>query len=626
MEVQTRRPLLIYDGECRFCCVWIKRWRRPLDGRVDLAPSETARLDHPTIPEEKFEQSVVLIESDGSVHFGADATLRAIGRVPGWAWLRRAYAAVPSFAQASELGYRLVAANRGAASRLTRWLVGADIYPESQLLMRRVFLGLLGAVYLCAFVSLWVQVEGLMASNGILPAARYLELVTEQLGAAAYVRVPTLLWLSGQDPVLHALCASGALLSVLLIAGVAPRLSALGLWVAYLSLVSAADVFFSFQWDMLLLETGLLAIFLAPPTLRPRAAHSAPVSRGAVWLLRWLLFRVHFLSGMRKWLSGDEAWTTLRALDIHYFTQPLPTWTAYYVHHLPAAVHTVSVAATLMIEVGAAFLVFGPRQVRRVGCALLVSLQLLILATGNYGFFNLLTIALCITLLDDRALRGLVPARLRARLPSFAEGAPPSGRPPARTRGPRRLAFAIVAVLVIAITGQRVLDSVGLGGSGAILRPLVDAAAPFRSLNGYGLFAVMTKSRDEIIVEGSDDGVSWQLYEFKWKPGPVDRAPAFTTPHMPRLDWQMWFAALRDCTRVRWMHAFLERLLQGRPEVAALLERNPFPSRPPRFLRTTRFRYEFSDLGSPDWWQRRRLGPYCPMVTLHEGRLAAVNR
>jgi hypothetical protein len=329
---------------------------------------------------------------------------------------------------------------------------------------------------------------------------------------------------------------------------------------------------------------------------------------------------------MVKWLSGDEAWTTLRALDYHYFTQPLPTWTAYHVHHLPAAFHTVSVAATLGIEIGAGFLIFGPRQVRRAGCALLVSFQLLILATGNYGFFNLLTIVLCVALLDDRALRGLVPARLRAHLPELARRLPPPGRSPARTRGPRRLAFAIFAMFVVAITGQRVLDTLGLGGSAAVLRPLVAASAPFRSLNGYGLFAVMTKRRDEIIVEGSDDGVRWQLYEFKWKPGALDRAPAFTTPHMPRLDWQMWFAALRDCTRVRWMHAFLERLLQGRPEVTALLEHNPFPSRPPRFLRTTRFRYEFSDPDSPDWWQRRQLGPYCPMVTLDEGRLAVANR
>jgi hypothetical protein len=245
----------------------------------------------------------------------------------------------------------------------------------------------------------------------------------------------------------------------------------------------------------------------------------------------------------------------------------------------------------------------------RLGSAgLLVSLQLLIAATGNYGFFNLLTLALCATLLDDRAL---------ARLGWLARPARP-----ARWLAVRRVAAGALLCTSAAIGFDR------LAGHGLLPRPLRAAIAliePLRSVSSYGLFAVMTQERPEIQIEGSADGEEWRTYVFRWKPGPLDRRPGFAGPHMPRLDWQMWFAALSRCRDETWFQAFLVRLLEGSPSVLGLLAQNPFPDAPPRMLRTTLYRYRFAPFAAwrqGAWWTREDAGPYCPTVELQDGHLS----
>jgi hypothetical protein len=144
--------------------------------------------------------------------------------------------------------------------------------------------------------------------------------------------------------------------------------------------------------------------------------------------------------------------------------------------------------------------------------------------------------------------------------------------------------------------------------------------APLRIVNGYGLFAVMTTSRPEIIMEGSADGRSWVLYEFRYKPGDPGRRPPFVAPHQPRLDWQMWFAALGGYQRTPWVESFQARLLEGSPEVLGLLAENPFPGRPPRYVRATLWSYRFTSpeerRSSGEWWRREILGAYSPVVSL----------
>ena len=170
----------------------------------------------------------------------------------------------------------------------------------------------------------------------------------------------------------------------------------------YLSLVTVGRDFLSFQWDNLLLEMGLLAIFLDAPRLRTGLVSPRP-SPVAYWLLRWLLFRLMFASGVVKLASRDETWWDWTALDFHYETQPLPHWIAWYAHQLPEVVQKASVAVMFAIELVVPFLTFGPRRIRLASCAALVLLQVLIMWTGNYGFFNLLTMLLCLLLIDDAA-------------------------------------------------------------------------------------------------------------------------------------------------------------------------------------------------------------------------------
>jgi len=476
-------------------------------------------------------------------------------------------------------------------------------------LARWLFLRALGAVYLVAFVSLWVQIAGLVGSRGILPAATLLDWVRAQAGPERYRLLPTLFWLHPTDGFLSFLCGGGAFLSVLLIAGVAPMPVLVLLWAFYLSLVVAGQDFLGFQWDGLLLETGLLAVFLAPAGLRPRPGSEGPVPLSALWLLRFLLFRLMFTSGAVKLRSGDPLWRGLSALRVHYETQPLPTWIGWLAHQLPAKVHTLSAAVMFVVELVVPFLIFGPRPLRLAACGAMAGLQLLIAATGNYGFFNLLTLVLCLLLLDDQVF----PARWRDWMgPPAAAGSWTSWQ--AWTVAPLALVVAVTSTIQIAGA---------VGWQPRWPRPMIAlyrALQPFRTFNPYGLFAVMTPTRPEILIEGSRDGATWIPYEFRWKPGDLRRRPAFMAPHMPRLDWQMWFAALGRCEDAPWFQAFLERLAQGSPPVVKLLAEDPFPDQPPLYLRSTLYDYHFTDVktlrSDGTWWRRTEMGPFCPTVAV----------
>lgn len=477
----------------------------------------------------------------------------------------------------------------------------------THLAVRRLFLRLLAVVYLLAFGSLAVQMQGLVGSGGVLPVGVLLDWARSHYGVERYWLLPTLCWLSSSDGFLRGLCWGGALLSVLLFLELAPLLVLLLLWAFYLSLVTAGQVFLGYQWDALLLEAGLLAMFLAPPGLRPRLTGEGRVPAHALWLLRWLLFRLMFSSGVVKLRSGDEAWRGLTALRFHYETQPLPTLLAWYAHQLPGWFHSLSTLVMFGVELLAPLLIFAPRRLRLGACAAMAALQVLIAATGNYGFFNLLTLALCVLLLDDQAL----PRRWRDR----GEAATlPHARFSRRARTTLAGAFFVLSGVVFSGTlGLRI------PWPEPVLQ-LLDVASSFRSINGYGLFAVMTTSRPEIVVEGSADGVTWLPYGFKWKPVDPRRPPGFVAPHQPRLDWQMWFAALSTCDRNPWFVQFLGRLLQGSPEVLGLLAGDPFPGKPPRQVRAVLYEYHFSDSGTRRedgaWWRRRPLGLYCPVLSL----------
>ena len=607
------RPLMIWDGDCHFCRRWIERWRVLSEGRVDFVTSQEAAASYPEIPAEQFQQAVVLIVLDGTVLTGAEAVFRSFAYRSSHRWRARCYKVVPGLAAVSELAYRIMARHRSAASAITRILWGNDVRPPTYFWARRWFLRLLGLVYLTAFLSLWFQVDGLIGADGVLPVAGFLSTAHERLGSGAFSVFPTLCWLNSSNAFLHFLCGSGVLLSLLLIVGIAPALCLLGLFASYLSLTIAGQTFLSFQWDILLLETGFLAIFLAPWRLWQGKSGEPPVSRVALFLLKLLLFKLMLMSGVVKLASGDDCWWNLAALDYHYWSQPLPTVFAWFVDQHPDWFKRFSVGFCLFTEIAVPFFLWKPRRIRLVAAGLLIVLQLAIALTGNYCFFNLLAIALCLLLIDDASWR-----RRRGALQD-----PGGTRSVVSHSSPRAPAYAGWIVLLITAPLNAWLMFSAFKPEADAPRPiawLYGYVQPFRMVNGYGLFRVMTKDRREIVIEGSADGIDWLPYEFKWKPGEVNRAPGWCAPHQPRLDWQMWFAALGSPQRNPWFVRLAACLLENKRDVVRLLARNPFPDKPPLYIRASFYRYRFTTAAerreTGAWWKREELGEYLRPVSL----------
>ena len=587
-------PLLIFDGDCSFCRIWIGYWKLLTGAGIAYAPYQEVAEQYPQVPRENFQRAVQLILPDGQVLSAAHAVLWSLGRVPGCAWLLWAYQRVPGFAAAAEWLYRRVAANRTLFYHVTVLLWGKHPEPASYDIAVRWFFRCLGVIYAIAFLSLEVQITGLIGSHGILPAVRFLAAIRESYGGWAWLRVPTIFLWGTSDTVLRLACISGAIASLAIILGFVRRAALVLAFVLYLSLVHAGQTFLSFQWDYLLLEAGFLAIFLRPVLAR-------------VWLFRWLLFRLMVLSGAVKLLSYDPNWRNLSALRYHYETQPLPTPFAWYFHQLPMSFQKFSCAVVFFVELFVPFLLFAPRRVRFFAGGATILLQTLIFLTGNYTFFNLLAVALCLLLFDDAVFRRSAQAPAPRRWSTAFE---------------RAVSVALVAFLLL-VSGFE-LEETFSGSMPRVAATALNAIAPFGVVNTYGLFAVMTTSRPEIIVEGSNDGQTWLEYGFKYKPGDLKRAPVWVQPYQPRLDWQMWFAALDGYQTQPWFVNFMVRLLEGSPDVLALVAKNPFPGAPPRYIRAQLYDYHFTTAAerraAGNWWRRDFKEEYFPAVSLRAAR------
>jgi predicted DCC family thiol-disulfide oxidoreductase YuxK len=604
MAMGERRATLVFDGDCGICRSWVSYWERLTNGRVTYRAYQDAAADFPGIAREEFARAIRLIEPDGQVYAGAAASYRVLAYAPshrGWWWI---YTHVPGFAPASERAYSFFARHRGLLGGASRLLWGAALEPERDAVVRFTFLRLIGAIYVAAFASLGVQVLGLIGHVGLLPLGDYLADAQQEWGTAAYWRLPTVFWLDSSDQALLAATIAGTALGLMVSLGLWVRPALVGAFVLYLSLVYAGQAFMNFQWDALLLEAGFLAIFLTAG------------SRIVIWLYRWLVFRFLFLSGAVKLISGDPTWRDLSALDYHFWTQPLPTPLAWYAAQLPHAVTAGATAATLALELGLVFLIFLPRRPRALAGIGVLLFQLLILLTGNYGFFNLLTMALCIFLFDDAALRWLVPARLVAPI---AASAPHPGRAATAIA-------ALLALLVVPVGLDRIWQPLRQTPL-PLLGALTSAVSPLLIVNPYGLFAIMTTTRPEIIIEGSADGQIWREYVFRYSPGPVSRRPSWNIPHQPRLDWQLWFAAYGGAAEESFFVPLMRALLDGRPPVRALLGADPFPDRPPKYVRAQLYEYRFADQQTSartgQWWVRRLEGLYFPQVSLDDFLQAA---
>jgi len=459
-------------------------------------------------------------------------------------------------------------------------------------IVRDVFLRLLGLVFLLAFLSALSQIRLLAGEKGLLPAGEFLDAIRASDASALWF--PTIHWLFSSDAALAGVAIAGAVASVALVLLLAPRAAIVACWALYLSTVTIGQDFFHFQWDTLLLESAFCAFFVAPGGLRPRPATTPPPHPLAVFLVLWLVFRLHLESGASKLLTGDPTWRDLTAMVAYYETAPLPTWIGWWAHQMPVLAQKITALLTLVIEIGGAAFVFFPwPRVRLAAFALMAALQMGVALTANYGFFNYLSIILCLFVLDDSHFARLFPRR------------PPA--PPAPRRPRRTFALAVVAFLVVPLSTIPFVRF--FGASDALLRatfPVARALDAYRTINAYHLFASMTLVRFEVVIEGSNDGTTWREYEWRYKPGDVSRAPTFVAPHQPRVDFQAWFLMIgRRRPSEPWFARLLERLAKEPETVIDLFVANPFPEGPPKEIRVRTYRYEFTDRKT-----RRETGAY----------------
>ncbi|XP_072452511.1 lipase maturation factor 2 [Notamacropus eugenii] len=584
---------------------------------------------------------------------------------------------------------------------------------------QRLFLQGVAAAFMFAFASLYAQIPGLYGRDGVLPARKMLRPLGKGLWQQLW-EVPTLLWLSprlGLDTeqgmellsLLGTLCSLGALL----VPSLRHSLLYLLLWGLYLSLHEVGQVFLYFQWDNLLLETGFLAVLVAPVwPPRDKETGAPPHADVPFWLIRWLLFRLMFASGVVKLTSRCPAWWGLTALTYHYETQCLPTPAAWFAHHLPVWLHKLSVVATFLIEIAIPVLFFAP--IRRLRLAAFYSqalLQILIILTGNYNFFNLLTLVLTTSLLDDQhvtwwlgtgrtrwppasqAWRLLTTLSLLLELTVYGllaygtahyfglELDPEWGGIRSKTAftfhefsqwlkmvtmpsvwlglasllwvlltavyrcarisrwlGKLKAAVqlsiigaATVAMFTISLVPYTYMESETNKQLWPGAYRLFGAVEHLQLTSSYGLFRRMTGlgGRPEVVLEGSYDGESWTEIEFMYKPGNVSVAPPIVIPHQPRLDWQMWFAALGHHTHSPWFSSLVYRLLQGKESVIRLLQvevsKYPFWEQPPTYIRAQLYKYWFSRPGEQGlWWRRKWSEEFFPPVSLGDKKLESL--
>ena len=505
-----------------------------------------------------------------------------------------------------------------------RWLFDSDCGTAERLLPRWIFLRALGLIYYSAFFSLVFQIRGLIGPHGILPTTEYLQALAERFGHAAYWYAPTVLWISSGSHVVMGICWVGMIASLLLVLNFWPRGMLAICFVCFLSFVSAAQEFSAYQSDGMLLEAGFIAIFFAPRGFRPGFGEAQAPSRASWFLLVWECFRIYFESGVAKLTGGDPEWRNFTALDEYYQNGPLPTWIGWYMEHLPHWFHAATAFGTLALELGLAWMMFLPRRWRIVCFLIVAPWQIGIILSANYTFLNYLVLALGFLLLDDRMVRSVLPQSLKnrfrtAEVPSPLAAASSERDWHEKLRGQLgALKLAASGVMLTWIFYVTLAEMVWMVKALPLPTTPVTALEPFRIANRYGLFAMMTRGRYEIEFQGSEDGQTWLVYPFRYKPQDPSKAPRIYAPYQPRFDWNLWFASLSSWRQEPIVVRTEQSLLRGDGDVLLLFAGNPFPHAPPRQVRAVLWQYWFTTptekRSSGMWWRRGLLGLYAPTL------------
>lgn len=478
-------------------------------------------------------------------------------------------------------------------------------------LTRFVFLRILGMVYLFGFLSLAHQAVPLIGSNGLLPADNYLDAVGSGFdsGLDAFVEFPTLFWLHISDSLLKILAWVGVLLSIVVVLGFANVPILLVMWFLYFSFVNIGQTWYGYGWEIQLLETGFIAMFLVP-LVDPRPFPKFPPPVPVIWLLRWLAFRIYLGSGLIK-IRNDPCWHALTCLVYHYETQPIPNLLSPWFHFMPQFVHKAGAALSHFVQLFVPFLALGPRKVRYFVGIAFVSYQLLLIIGGNYQLLSWLTIAPAVAFFDDRFLRRFLPKWITNRAGNAVREAAASK--------PRKISQAIPLLLLVIVIWLSLPVISNLLSQNQAMNTSFNR---LNLANTYGAFGSVTKERYELIIQGAADSVItsetvWKEYEFRAKPGNVSRPLPVIAPYQYKIDWQMWFAAMQRPEHNPWLINLVWKLLHNDKDALSLLAYNPFPDNPPNHIRIEFYRYRFTPPNSNETsvWTRERIGTWLPPLS-----------
>jgi hypothetical protein len=482
-------------------------------------------------------------------------------------------------------------------------------------LTRFVILRLLGSVYAIAFLVAINQVTALMGSEGLLPVDAYIRQLTSGLGStgAGFLRLPSLFWFAHSDTALLTTAWIGFLLSLVVASGYANALLLGVIWFLYMSFVHLGQEWYGYGWEIQLLETGFLAIFLCPLIdMRPFPRVAPPFL--VIVLFRWLIFRIMLGSGLIK-VRGDEIWNNGTALYYHFETQPIPGPLSRWFHFLPRGVLKLGVWFNYLAELIAPFFAFWPRMARHIAGVIMVLLQVSILMSGNLSFLNLLTIIPALACFDDGFWSRILPGALVNKARLAAERAKPSRAMTISSR--------VLAVVIAILSVQPVVNMLS---PGQIMNTSFDR---LDLVNTYGAFGSVGRERLNVVFEGTMDTTKgaatvWRPYEYKGLPVALDKRPPQVAPYQLRLDWQMWFASMSSVSEYPWTLNLAWKLLHNDPLILDLFATNPFPGKPPRYIRAALYRYSFERNGDPQgrYWNRKLLDPaWIPAMSSEDRRL-----
>lgn len=481
-------------------------------------------------------------------------------------------------------------------------------------LTRFVLLRGIGLIYAIAFLVAAQQLVPLVGAHGLLPAPVFLSRVSDSLGSQwnGFCELPSLFWLNSSDAALRIIPWIGFGLSCVVVLGFANAPIMTILWIFYLSIIHIGQDWYGYGWEIQLVETGFLAIFLCPLLdVRPFPRRPTPVP--LLWLFRWLIFRVMLGSGLIK-LRGDPCWTDFTALFYHFETQPIPNPMSRWFHFLPHDLLMFGTVLTLLIEVAVPWFLFGPRRARHLSAFLVVLLQVTIAVSGNLSFFNWLTILPALACFDDSFWRNFFPATLTQRAEAAAKTAVSNFAMTCTSWG----VTVLIALLSFA-------PAANLLSSRQVMNTSFDR---LHLVNTYGAFGSILRERDTIIFEGTDDPIPddnahWKEYTFAALPSDPLKSPRQIAPYQPHLDWQLWFAAMGTPVEYPWTFNLVWKLLHNDPATLGLLGSNPFPDKPPRYIRAVLYRYRFTPPNNPQhlYWFRNRIDLWLPPLSSNDPRL-----